>query len=50
MSLRVQFWAHYFLLFINDLPLHIKDALINIFADDTLLSVSGEILPEVMEN
>jgi hypothetical protein len=30
-----------FILYINDLPLHLRDVLIKIFADDTLISASG---------
>ena len=30
-----------FILYINDLPLHLKNILVKIFADDTLLSISG---------
>jgi exonuclease III len=35
-----------FILYINDLPLHLKNVLINIFADDTLLSASAKTYRE----
>jgi Reverse transcriptase (RNA-dependent DNA polymerase) len=37
-----------FILYINDLPLHLRDILINVFADDTLISASGKTYREAV--
>jgi Reverse transcriptase (RNA-dependent DNA polymerase) len=39
-----------FILYINDLPLQLGDILINVFADDTLISASGKTYREAMSN
>jgi hypothetical protein len=38
-----------FILYINDLPLHLRDILINVFADDTLISASAKTYREAVK-
>ena len=39
-----------FLIFINDLPLHVQHCIIDLFADDTTLSTSGTNVDEINNN